>query len=204
MNNNEEKFFLYLKGKMELKEKLSFEEELKNSKKLNSEFQEYKDIENLISKTKNLSLSKEYSESLVPNFRNKKVAGNTKKSFSNFKYAFATILIIVAGYFGLNQFTVNNETGLKQVISSLSDNEKKFVTDDFYVSNDFIKNVDDITSQKIDSIYTFYLKEGVVESIENRNVDIILNEYYVIDINDYLTDNQVDEIYSKLIGKEIL
>ena len=204
MNNNEEKFFLYLKGKMDLKEKLSFEEELKNSKELNIEFEEYKDIINIISETKNLSLSKEYSESLVSNFRNKKVAGNTKKSFSNFKYAFAAILIIVTGYFGLKQFTVNNETGLKQVISSLSDNEIKYVTDDFYVSNDFIKNVDDISSQKIDSIYTFNLKESVVESIENRNADFILKEYYRNEIDDYLTDNQIDEIYSKLIGKEIL
>ena len=44
MKNNEEKFFLYIKGKMSPQERIMFEDELMKSESLKNDFEEYKNI----------------------------------------------------------------------------------------------------------------------------------------------------------------
>ena len=126
MKNDEEKFFLYLKGKMSSQERLKFEDELKKSEELNNDFEEYKNLVHFINETKNAEINKDYSESIVPNFRNRLERINEKKSSTNLKYVFATLVIIIAGYFIVSQIGGENKQELKQVLTDLSDDEIKF------------------------------------------------------------------------------
>ncbi len=75
---------------------------------------------------------------------------------------------------------------------------------DFYASDDLTKNITDISSQKLDSIYTENLKTSLTESIGDINSNVILSKNNVTDIDQYLSDNDIELIYSQLIQKKIL
>ncbi len=79
MINNEEKFFSYLKGKMNPEERKIFEHELIHSDNLKQEFDEYKKLNSMIDETKNIPLSKNYSESIITEFRRRKDSKGLKK-----------------------------------------------------------------------------------------------------------------------------
>ena len=204
MKNNEENFFLYLKGKLGSQERLQFEDELKKSKELYNDFEEYKNLTNLINETKNVEISKDYLESIVPNFRSRLKRINEKKLSTNLKYVFATLVIIIAGYFIVSQIGGENKRELKQILTDLSDDEIDLIANDFYASDDLTKSMDDISSQKIDSIYAENLKSSLTESIDDINSNVILNKNNVTDVDQYLSDNDIDLIYSQLIEKKIL
>ena len=204
MKNNEEKFFLYLKGKMNSQERMIFEDELKKSEELKNDFEDYKNLVHSINETKNIEINKDYSESIVPNFRSKIERINEKKSSTNLKYVFASLLIIIAGYIIVSQFSGENNQELKQVFTDLSDDELNLIANDFYASDDLTKNLDDISTQKIDSIYAENLKTSLTESIGDINSNVILDKYNVTDVDQYLSDNDIDLIYSQLIEKKIL
>jgi uncharacterized protein YbgA (DUF1722 family) len=204
MKNNEEKFFFYLKDKMSSQDKLIFKDELKKSEKLNSEFEEYKNLVHFINETKNVEINKEYLESIVPDFRGRLEKINQKKSSINLKYVFASILIIIGGYFIVSQIDSENKQELKQVLTDLSDDELNLIATDFYSTDELTKNLDDISTQKIDSIYSENLKNSLAESIDDINSNVILSKNNVTDVDRYLSDNDIDLIYSQLIEKKIL
>ncbi len=58
MIKNEERFFSYLKGRMNPEEIEKFENDLNKSTDLNNEFNEYKKLNNIISEVKNIHLNK--------------------------------------------------------------------------------------------------------------------------------------------------
>jgi hypothetical protein len=204
MKNNEEKFFLYLKGKMGSQERLQFEDELKKSKEFYNDFEEYKNLTHLINETKNAEINKDYLEFIVPNFRSRLEKMDKRKSFTNLKYAFASLLIIIAGYFIVSQIGGENKQGLKQVLTKLSDDELNLIAIDFYSSDDLTKSIDDISFQKIDSIYNEKLKTSLAESIDDIKSNIIFGKTNVTDVDQYLSDTDIDLIYSQLIEKKIL
>jgi hypothetical protein len=204
MKNNEEIFFLYLKGKLGSQERLQFEDKLKKSKELNNEFEEYKNLTHLINETKNAEINKEYSESIVPDFRNKLERIDEKKSYTNLKYIFASLLIIISGYFIVLQINGEDKQDLKQVLTNLSDDDLNSFATDFYDSEDLTKSMDDISSQKVDSLYAENLKSSLAESIDDINPNFILSKNNVTDVDKYLSDNDIDRIYSQLIEKKIL
>ena len=204
MKNNEENFFLYLKGKLGSQERLQFEDELKKSKELYNDFEEYKNLTHLISETKNAEISKDYLESIVLNFRNRLERMDEKKLSTNLKYVFATLVIIIAGYFIVSQIGGENKRELKQILTDLSDDEIDLIANDFYASDDLTKSMDDISTQKIDSIYSENLKNSLVESIDDVGSSFVFSKYNVADVDQYLSDNDIDLIYSQLIEKKIL
>ena len=81
-----------------------FENDLNKSTDLNNEFNEYKKLNNIISKVKNIHLNDDYSESILFNFRNRINLKKTKSSFPKIRYAFTALFIAVAGYFIISNF----------------------------------------------------------------------------------------------------
>ena len=204
MKNNVENFFLYLNDRMSSQEKKIFEDDLKKSDELNYEFEEYKNLAHSINETKNIEVNKDYSESIVPNFRSRLERTDERKSYTNLKYIFASLVIIITGYIFVSQFDGENKQELKQALTNLSDDEINLIANDFYASDDLTKNITDISSQKLDSIYTENLKTSLTESIGDINSNVILSKNNVTDIDQYLSDNDIELIYSQLIQKKIL
>ncbi len=127
MKNNEEKFFLYLNDRMSSQEKKIFEDDLKKSDELNYEFEEYKNLAHSINETKNIEVNKDYSESIVPNFRSRLERTDERKSYINLKYIFASLVIIITGYIFISQFNGENKQELQQVLADLSDDELNLI-----------------------------------------------------------------------------
>ena len=203
MIKNEERFFSYLNGRMNPEEIEKFENDLNKSTDLNNEFNEYKKLNNIITKVKNIQFNNNYSESILLNFQNRTKSKKTKSALPKIGYAFATLFIAVAGYFVIYNFTKENPQEIKSLLAEYSESELNSFSDNFYSSN-IENNFSDYDSNKLDSIYTENISARIIESMSEKKLDDIFNIKNVSDVNEYISDNDVDNIYSQLIDKEIL
>lgn len=204
MINNEEKFFSYLKGKMEPERRKTFEDELLNSETLNKEFSEYKKLDDIIKEAKNVNLKKEYSESIIIEFRTRKETKSLKKIHPAIKYAFVSILIIITGYFLVSQINKENQYNVNSELTQYSYSELNSYIDDYDYSNSIELNIADDAIQRIDSIYSDNISASLIESISEKSFEDIFSTNSIVDVDEYLSDNEVDFIYAQLINKEIL
>ncbi len=204
MNNNEEKFFSYLHGQMNYEEKKEFELELIKSADLNNEFNDYKKLMNIVSETKNINLSKDYSESIITEFRNRLEIKSTKKIIPNFRYAIASVIIIVVGYFSFSVLNKETPDEINSILKEYSYDELSSITKNYDFSIGLEKNFNDNDISKIDSIYKQNVSVNLIESIGSKATDYIFVNNNVADVNEYISDNDVDLIYSQLIDKQIL
>ena len=204
MINNEAKFFSYLKGKMNPEERKEFEDELMNSDNLNKEFIEYKKLNDFIDETKNILLNKNYTESIITEFRKRKDSKGLKKISPTIKYAFASIIIIIVGYFLISQKNIVNPQDVNLLLTQYSDSELDSYINDYDYSNTIEINIGNEDVQRIDSLYLENISARLIESIKEESLTDIVGFNSVADVDEYLTDNEVDLIYAQLINKEIL
>ncbi len=204
MMNNEEKFFSYLKGKMNSEERKAFEDELVYSDNLNKEFDEYKKLNSIIDETKNIPLNKNYSESIITEFRKRKESKSLKKISPTIKYAFVSIIIIVVGYFLISQTNKENPQDVNLLLTQYSDSELDSFINDYDYSNAIEMNIGNDAVQRIDSLYSENISASLIESIKEESLTNIVGFNSVADVDEYLSDNEVDLIYAQLINKEIL
>ena len=204
MINNEDRFFSYLRGEMNLEDRKTFENELMNSDTLNKEFIEYKKLNDIIKETKNVNLKKEYSESIITEFRKRRESKSLKKIHPTIKYALASILIIFAGYFLVSQVNKENQPDVNSALTQYSYSELDSFINDYDYSNTTEMNIADDALQRIDSIYSENISASFIESINEKSFEDIFSTNSIADVNEYLSDNEVDLIYAQLINKEIL
>jgi len=204
MINNEEKFFSYLKGKMNSEEKKAFEDELVYSETLYNEFIEYKKLNSIIDETKNIPLSKNYSESIITEFSRRKESKGLKKKSPTIKYAFASIFIIIVGYFLISQTNRENPQDVNLSLTQYSDSELDSYINDYNYPNSIEMNIGNEAVQIIDSIYSENISASFIESINEASLTDIVGFNSVADVDEYLSENEVDFIYAQLINKEIL
>jgi hypothetical protein len=204
MINNEEKFFSYLKGKMNPEERKIFEHEIIHSDNLNQEFDKYKKLNSIIDETKNIPLSKNYSESIINEFRRRKDSKGLKKKSPTIKYAFASVIIIIVGYFLISQINKENPQDVNLLLTQYSDSELDSYINDYDHSNAIEMNIGNEAFQIIDSIYSENISASFIESINGESLTDIVSFKNVADVDEYLSDNEVDLIYAQLINKEIL
>lgn len=204
MINNEEKFFSYLKGKMEPESRKTFEDELMNSDTLNKEFIEYKKLNDFIKETKNVNLKKDYSESIITEFRKRRESKSLKKIHPTIKYALASILIIIAGYFLISQVNKENQYDVNSALTQYSYSELDSFINDYDYSNSIEMNITDDALQRIDSLYSENISVSLIESIGEHSFEDIFSTNSISDVDEFLSDNEVDFIYAQIINKEIL
>ena len=204
MINNEEKFFSYLKGEMNPEERKIFEQELIHSDNLNQEFDEYKKLNSIIDETKNIPLNKNYSESIITEFRRRKSSNGLRKIFPTIKFAFASIIIIIAGYFLISQINKENPQDVNLLLTQYSDSELDSYINDYDYSNSVEMNINIDAVQRIDSLYSENISASLIESINEESLTDIVDFNSVADVDEYLSEDEVDLIYAQLINKEIL
>ena len=204
MINNEEKFFSYIKGKMNPEERKIFEHELIHSDNLNQEFDEYKKLNSIIDETKNIPLNKNYSESIITEFRRRKSSNGLRKIFPTIKYAFASIIIIIVGYFLISQINNESPQDVNLLLTQYSDSELDSYINDYDYSNSVEMNINIDAVQRIDSLYSENISASLIESINEESLTDIVDFNSVADVDEYLSEDEVDLIYAQLINKEIL
>ena len=204
MDNNEEKFFNYLNGKMNVEHQKEFESELSRSSEMNNKFIEYQKLMNIIKETKNIPLNKVYSESIITEFRKTLESNSSKRTIPNFRYAISLMFIIIVGY--LSTTILNRETPdeINSILKEYSYDELNSITKNYDFSTGLEKNLNDYEISKIDSVYKQDVSGNLIESIGSKATDYIFVKNNVADVNNYISDNDVDLIYSQLIDKKIL
>ena len=85
-----------------------------------------------------------------------------------------------------------------------SNDEIDLIANNFYVEEDLTASMDDVSAQKIYSIYAEDLKTSLVESIGDANSNVVLSKFNITDVDQYLSDADIEIIYSQLIDKKIL
>jgi len=204
MDNNEEKFFNYLNGKMNVEDQKEFEFELSRSSEMNNKFIEYQKLMNIIKETKNIPLNKVYSASIITEFRKTLESNSSKRTIPNFRYAISLMFIIIVGY--LSTTILNRETPdeINSILKEYSYDELNSITKNYDFSTGLEKNLNDYEISKIDSVYKQDVSGNLIESIGSKATDYIFVKNNVADVNNYISDNDVDLIYSQLIDKKIL
>ncbi|MBK7629676.1 MAG: hypothetical protein IPJ23_02975 [Ignavibacteriales bacterium] len=204
MINNEEKFYSYLSGKMNPDEKIRFENDLNQSSDLNAEFIKYKNVQNFIDEVKDVRLNNDYTESLITNFRNSLNSKNTKRKSPIIKYAFETLVVAVVGYFLISSFDKETPQNIQSLVSDYSEAELDSFSNNYHFSSNSESNITEYDANVLDSIYNANFSAGLIESISKNKMADILNINNVSNVDEYLSDNDIDEIYAQLIDKEIL
>jgi len=204
MINSEEKFFSYLKGRMNSNEKKEFEDELLRSENLKEEFAEYKRLNRIIEVVKGIPLNKDYAASIITDFRKRIEPKESSKSYSKVRYAFASIIVIFVGYFLLSIYYKEKTTDLDANFTefTLADLDSLGYYYDYSLNIDASLNNDFINA--VDSIYSEKYFTSFSESIREKSLDDIVSFNGVTDVDEYLSEKDVDRIYAKLINKEIL
>lgn len=204
MIDNEEKFFAYLRGRMTSEEIETFEDELIHSENLRSEFIEYKKLKSILDETKNISLSQDYASSIITDFQKRKELTEIKKFYPKFRFVFASILIIIGGYFLISELSKENPEEIKSLLTEFSNAELNTFNDDTYYSSNIDKNIDEEAISRIDSIYAENISASVFESMNESSLDYIFRINNLVEVDEYISDSDIDFIYEELINKEIL
>ena len=204
MKNHEEKYFDYLKGKMNPNEKKLFEDELQSSDSLRKSFEDYKTLIQIIDKTKNIKLNPDYTQSIVPDFRNKVEVKKFNQVIPKLKYALSFVVVAVLSFYFVNDFIKKDVNDIPTTLAELSTEEMNYVSSNLDVTNSLESSLDEISLDKIDSLYSEQLSENILESSEEKTTGNILNGYELSDVEDYLSDDDIEKIYTQLIDKEIL
>lgn len=204
MIESEERFFSYLKGRMNPEEKKKFEEELLRSDKLNKDFAYYKKLHNIIDDVRNIRINKNYSESIITEFRKRKESPIINKSFSKTRLAFASIVLILIGYLLISFLNQEKPVEIESLLTEFSETELESLSKNIGYSVNVDNNISDDDVSKIDSIYKENLSASLNETIDENSLENIYSINNVSDIDEYLSDNDVELIYTELINKEIL
>ncbi|MBK7230537.1 MAG: hypothetical protein IPH97_17095 [Ignavibacteriales bacterium] len=204
MKNHEEKYFDYLKGKMNPNEKKLFEDELQSSDSLRKSFEDYKTLIQIIDKTKNIKLNPDYTQSIVPDFRNKVEVKKFNQVIPKLKYALSFVAVAVLSFYFVYDITTKDSNDITTTLAELSTEEMNIVSESIDVSASSGNSLEELSMEKIDALYSEQLSKNILESSEEKTTGNILNGYELSDVEDYLSDDDIEKIYTQLIDKEIL
>ena len=204
MKNHEEKYFDYLKGKMNPNEKKLFEDELQSSDSLRKSFEDYKTLIQIIDKTKNIKLNPDYTQSIVPDFRNKVEVKKFNQVIPKLKYALSFVAVAVLSFYFVYDITTKDSNDITTTLAELSTEEMNIVSESIDVSASSGNSLEELSMEKIDALYSEQLSKNILESSEEKTTGNILNGYELSDVEDYLSDDDIEKIYTQLIDKEML
>ncbi len=199
MINNEEKYLRYLLNQMSEDEKHLFENELESSKQIRDDYESYKKVMDLVIGSKNITLNSQYAQTIIPKFR-KKLEGKKKQSIIvKYGYAFSALFIAALSYLVITQ-TLTDKQNSQKMYSDLTKDEASFFASEMNI--ELGKDYDEITIQKIDSVYNDKLSNDVTEAVNDNSIDVITEDMNLNELNQYLSDKDVDLIFAELSNKE--
>ena len=166
----------------------------------------FKDIDvlQLVQETRNIELNKEYSDSIIINFRK----NLEKKSFHNEKFSFKHIITFIvfisAGYMLTSEVIKDRTKDLESTLKDINQEEISSIVDDYDLSYTIQENIPDESNHIIDSLYSEHFSRTVNKALEEGNSNEMVGDYDLYDIEYLLSDEDINNLYSQLIEKEII
>ena len=108
------------------------------------------------------------------------------------------------GYFLISQINNESPQDVNLLLTQYSDSELDSYINDYDYSNSVEMNINIDAVQRIDSLYSENISASLIESINEESLTDIVDFNSVADVDEYLSEDEVDLIYAQLINKEIL
>lgn len=189
---------------MNSEERKDFEDELNNSESLKKDFTEYKKLTSYINEVKDVHLNGEYSETIITEFRERLESKRDSNSFKIIGYSFSAIVLILVGYFLISFLDKEKPVEITSILTEFSDDEIESLSYNYDYSVNVENNITDDNVNRIDSIYNEKLSSSISASLQENGLEYIFNINNLSDVDEYLSENDVDIIYAQLINKEFL
>lgn len=164
----------------------------------------FDDVFKLVNETKNIHYNVGYRDSIIPNFRNNLDKKSKTSDRFSIKHSFALIVFIVAGYFLTSTLTNKNNDSIESTLTNLNTEEINLIADDYDLTISAHENVSDENSQIIDSLYSEHFSKTVSNVLSEESRIDVTEAYELSDVENLLSEDEVDQLYSALIEKEIL
>ncbi len=202
MKYNDEDFENYLNGKMPEIQKIEFEKLLIISSELKNDFDRYKKLKELITTTKSIRLNEDYSSTILYRFRNNIQNDKKAKPFYHIG-AFATaVASIMLGFILTVNFFIKNDVNKNSDLQTIIENEKDSIINSFDISDRLISNADSESIQRIDSVYNDLLFQNINAESDLNNFYAVTSDIENIDLEQFISDEKIDQIYAQLMEKE--
>jgi hypothetical protein len=202
MVNNEERFYKYLHNQLDEVERLQFENELKNSQNILSEFEDYKKIIESVNVTRDIKLSDNYIQQVIPRFRAKSERNNI--TLFHPVIGFAMVIVLMVGSYLLISQMLSSQTQNEFLsINDISDEDINYLIDDIDLKGENI--LSESQANKIDSIYNQKISENILQLVEldENDRNLYLTDLKYSELDEYLTASEIEEIYSELFNERI-
>lgn len=204
MRYNDSDFENYLSGKMTSEEKINFETNLLRSPELSNDFNKYKKLKEMISETRSINLSESYSSGILPRFRNKMEARNKSKPYQKVGAFITAATWLVVGFtVTINLFINENGQDLND-LAEIIESEKDSLISSFEISDNLVSKADSESLAKMDSVYNDIISQNIYVEYDFDDFNDLTYDIQNIELEQFITDEDVDKIYTILINKEIL
>lgn len=204
MRYNDSDFENYLSGKMTSEEKINFETNLLRSPELSNDFNKYKKLKEMISETRSINLSESYSSGILPRFRNKMEARNKSKPYQKVGAFITAATSLVIGFtLTINLFINENGQDLND-LAEIIESEKDSLISSFEISDNLVSKADSESLAKMDSVYNDIISQNIYVEYDFDDFNDLTYDIQNIELEQFITDEDVDKIYTILINKEIL
>lgn len=204
MRYNDSDFENYLSGKMTSEEKINFETNLLRSPELSNDFNKYKKLKEMISETRSINLSESYSSGILPRFRKKMEARNKSKPYQKIGASITAATSLVVGFtLTINLFINENGQDLND-LAEIIESEKDSLISSFEISDNLVSKADSESLAKMDSVYNDIISQNIYVEYDFDDFNDLTYDIQNIELEQFITDEDVDKIYTILINKEIL
>jgi len=196
---NEKRIIAYLDNQMSNSEAKAFEEELKNSQELKTEFEEYKKFFFELDELKNIPVQENYFLGIIPSFRRKHEKRKTISLYPKYAYGFIVIVIVfIISYFLFNRDSGKTNPSIENIVSNLNEDELTQLLNTY--QDDYGEILIRNGYENQDSL----LDKMIINELNlSNNSDRLLSSYSE-DLNyvfDNLNDEEAEIIYNEILNK---
>ena len=200
----DEQIVKYLDGQFSAEEKIEFEKQLRYNEDLKKAFDEYQNVNELISFAKTGEVNENYFDNIIPRFRqllNKKIRVSPVKKLS---YAFVTVILFVGSFYIFDNYRVNNSSdnntieSITQNISGEQINEMR----DYLTDNSWVVPNEDLVYQAVDE--DDFNLDGIMQKISTEEKLNILTDYQINNLESFAGEDELQQTYDELLTKSIL
>jgi len=202
MKYNDEDFENYLIGKMSESEKNEFENSLIASSELQNNFDNYKKLKELITNTRSIKLSEEYSSGILPRFRNELQENKKNKLYYNLGAITAAFASVIIGFVLTVNLFIKTDPDKPSDLITIIENDRDSIINSFDISDKLISKADSESFQIIDSVYNDLLSQNINVESETDDFDAFAFDIENADLEQFISEEEIDQIYAQLMEKK--
>lgn len=202
MKYNDEDFENYLIGKMSENERNEFENSLIASSELQNNFDNYKKLKELITNTRSIKLSEEYSSGILPRFRNELQENKKNKIYYNLGAITAAFASVIIGFVLTVNLFIKTDPDKPSDLITIIENDRDSIINSFDIYDKLISKADSESFQIIDSVYNDLLSQNINVESETDDFDAFAFDIENADLEQFISEEEIDQIYAQLMEKK--